>query len=208
MTARWKTFLGTATALALWGSAVSAQEHVGLWGAAEVSRTSLAFQPAAAESRPAVGIRVGTRFPVPGMRALSWLRYGVELAYGATDLFGMDERRDPFAFSHLDVGVQASVHPPSLPRVYAFARWGKRTAERLDAGLLWNYAGGGAAVGSGVEIPITPQGRGLDVGIHRLTGTFTTAERLSTTRDVDLGYRAWMLYLGWSGPLTIALPWQ
>lgn len=210
MTVRFGRLLAGVVGILLPGRDLGSQEHVGAWGALDVSRTLLAFRPAEASAKPAVGVRVGTRWRVPFAPALRQrVRWGVELAYGATDLRGMDEQRDAFAFSHLDAGLLASFRGvPGFPRLYVFGRGGNRTAERIDAGSVWNYAGTGHALGAGIEVPLTPRGRGLDVGVQRLAGDFTSAERLRVKRTIDVGYRAWMLYAGWSGPLTIGLPWQ
>jgi hypothetical protein len=122
----------------------------------------------------------------------------------------MNTATEPYAFSSVDVGPTLSYHLARRLRVYAFGRTGKHTAEFEDDGAVWNYAGGwGTAAGLGIEIPITREGRGLDLSVQWLQGRFGSRERLGELQpNVSVHYDAWRGAIGWSGPITISAPWR
>jgi hypothetical protein len=128
----------------------------------------------------------------------------------ATHLRGMDVNRDAFAYSTLDVGVRATyargrVRPYVEPR-RALVRTAELPESRSD---VLNYRGGGTAWAFGVEVPLAPSGRGLDLSVAIARGRFTEAERAAVQQPVSLRNRAVSVHVGWSGPFTgISLPWQ
>jgi len=158
------------------------------------------------------GIRIGFRARLPGGRATEALRLGIDGSVTVTNIRGMREK-DPYAFSSVDVGPTLSVHVLPKLRTYAFARVGKQTAELRENGDVWNYVAGWSgwptSMGGGVEVPVTREGRGPDVAVQWLRGTFDSRERLAEPgTSPNLRYHAWRLTVGWSGPITISLPWR
>lgn len=180
----------------------------GLTGFVVGGATQLSLGGGPAKGRGLGGLRLGWRFALP-RNAAPWLRFGPEVAFAVTDVGGMDSTSDAFSLGHLDGGLQASARLRPRLRLYGVGRYGKRAIELIDADQqVWNYAGGGYAAGGGIEIPLRPSGRGLDVGVNYLSGRFTRADRLKVYRDIDVAYQAWVFHLGWGGPVTIGLPWQ
>ena len=168
-----------------------------------------------------VGFDIGYRaeqlcfFNLPGIcwqryDALRPLRLTFHVAFMATDLRGMDPERDTYSYSHLDFGVRATYALANEWRPYLTARMGSRTTEQLGApNEVWNRVGSGSAFGAGLEIPVSPSGRGLDVGVTFLGGRFTEYEFMKTVTPSELSHRAVSFYVGWTGPFTgISLPWQ
>ena len=154
------------------------------------------------------GIRIGFRARLPAF-VPDAVRLGLDAALAITDFRGVNSATEPYAFSSFDVGPTLSVRAARRLRAYAFGRMGKHTAEFVDDGAVWNYAARGSAVGLGVELPITPEGRGLDLSLQRLQGRFGSRERLGELQpNVSLRYHAWRGAIGWSGPITISAPWR
>jgi hypothetical protein len=155
------------------------------------------------------GIRIGFRARLPERLAPDAVRLGLDGSVTVTNIRGMRDQ-DPFAFASVDVGPTLSVRLLRRLRTYAFARAGKQTAELRENGDVWNYAAGWAtSMGGGLELPITREGRGVDVAVQWLRGTFGSRERRGVVQpDVSMSYHAWRLAAGWSGPITISLPWR
>jgi hypothetical protein len=155
------------------------------------------------------GIRIGFRARLP-VFVPDALRLGLDGSLTVTDFRGMNTATEPYAFSSVDAGPTLSWRAARRLRVYAFGRMGKHTAEFEDDGAVWNYAAGwGTAAGLGIEIPITPEGRGLDLSVQWLQGRFGSRERLGELQpNVSVHYDAWRGAIGWSGPITISAPWR
>jgi hypothetical protein len=120
----------------------------------------------------------------------------------------MDSTTASFAFAHVDAGGIVTFRIARYLRLYGFGRYGGQRAEHLDNHEIWNYAGSGWATGVGIEVPLTPHGYGIDLGVQLPNGTFTDEERLKVIRGIRIPYRARMFYLGWGGPFTIDLFWR
>lgn len=211
-----------AAVVCLLGMASPAQaqrEHYGLSGSLAFSRTSLAFDSAAARARAGATVRLGLRVCALCLVDVEWLTITPALAFGITDVRGMSRDEDPYAFSRLDAGVQVGARLHRRARPYV-AWWfkNKRTAQIERDTLTYGEPGpardndwpidfvdpsGGDAWTVGVEIPITPRGRGFDLSFTTLRGTFTENEfRRKVIPAMRLGYRGWTASLGYSGPFT------
>jgi len=154
------------------------------------------------------GIRIGFRARLP-VFVPDAMRLGVDGSLAITDFRGINTATEPYAFSSVDVGPTLSWRAACRLRVYAFGRMGKHTAEFVDDGAVWNYTARGSAAGLGIELPITPEGRGLDLSVQRLQGRFGSRERLGELQtNVSVRYHAWRGAIGWSGPITISAPWR
>lgn len=205
-------------------SAGRSRNFGGLFAGAAVSSTWVSFGDDDASGRWAVRLDFGYRFRelcLPWLPVLCWQRVtalaplrltgGVTLV--ATDLRGMDPVRDRYAYANVDLALRASytVQWGRELRPYVEMRRGTRTAELVSptGSETWNYSGPGTAIGAGLELPITPTGRGLDLGIVSSRGRFSQYEYLGDPTGVDLPHRALIVHLGWSGPFSgISLPWQ
>lgn len=182
-------------------------EPTGLVGHVTFGGTRLVVDDAPLGTRVLGGLRLGWRSPI-WKGVAPRLRVGVEGSLEVTDIGGVDSTSDPYAFGVLDAGALVSFRVLRNLRVYGNGRFGKRAIERVDSDRqVWNWAGTGWSVGGGVELPLLGSGRGLDVGVHRLQGRFTRADRLKVYRDIDARYRAWTFHVGWGGPVDIGLPW-
>lgn len=189
--------------------AVVTTEPQGLTGFVIGGATGLTMAGRDMGNRGMGGLRLGWRFGLPGGIAPR-VRFGPEVSFAITDVGGLDTTSaDSYAFSQLGAGAQVSVRILHRLRVYGSGRIGKYTTELIDVDdRLWNYSGTGSSIGGGVEVPITPVGRGLDLGLTYARGRFTRGERLRNDRDTDVRFRAWAFHAGWGGPVTIGLPWQ
>jgi hypothetical protein len=182
---------------------------VGMVGSAFIAPTWLSVPGIATNRRGGGGLRIGFRARTSRSRGWNRIRYGLDGSVIVTDLEGMSDD-DPFAFASADVGPTLSLRVFRRVRSYATWRVGKQTMELRENGQVWNYAAGFASnVGLGVELPITPEGRGFDVGVQWLRGRFGSRDMpglLETGTSVE--YHAWRFNLGWSGPMTISAPWR
>ena len=215
--------LGILLALATVGSAQARPDrnYRGLVAGLAVSAVQVEFGDDDSSGKMAMQFDIGYRASqlcVVSLPVVCWQRYPAlrplrvtaHIAFLATDLRGMDPERDEFAFAHLDLGLRFSYALKNDMRPYLTVRSGTRTAEQLGApNEVWNRVGSGTALGAGVEIPFTPTGRGLDVGVTTLRGRFTEYEFLKTVTPSELKHRAIVVHVGWTGPFTgISLPWQ
>lgn len=200
-----------------------AQEYQGIWMGLGAARTALTLDSAPTRSRWGTSIRAGFR-----VCAFCWANYrklsatpGITLNF--TDVRGMTRGKDPFAFSRLDFGVQVAWEVGSV-RLYAMPLFmnGRTTeierdtvtrGEPVDSSRIWplNYIDeNGKFTGAfGLEIPITPQGRGLDISVTpAVRGNFEKYEFRSIMTPTKLGYKGWVVTVAWSGPFRGGLPWQ
>lgn len=201
--------------LLLLPTAASAQqpdavEPTGMVGSAFAATTWLSLPQASTKQRGGGGLRIGFRARTSRSPGWNRIRWGLDGSVIVTDLEGMNPEKDPFAFSSADVGPALSVRVAGHLRTYAHLRFGKQTMELAENDQIWNYAAGGAAnLGLGLELPLTPEGRGVDVAIHYLRGEFGSRERLGILETgTRVRYHAWRVALGWSGPMTISAPWR
>jgi hypothetical protein len=162
--------------------------------------------------RNGFSVRLGARICASCLWNTDRLSVTPSLAFGATDVRGLDVGSHPFAFSRLDLGVQLAVRAAKYVRPYVSTwRRNARSAERVDPdGVLRNYSGSnGTATTAGIEFPWTAEGRGPDVSVTWLSGRFTKAESRGFGRPANVPYRGWALTIGWSGPFTgSGLPWR
>lgn len=192
-------------------------ERSGLDASLAFGNTALRLDGVREGERPGTLVfRIGVRLRPPvkwGGRVLSLTPH---VAYTTTDVRGVSPD-EPFAFSHLDYGLQLSARVARHLRPYAIWRFsGKRTIERIERDTTFNlWGGGGRGGGFGVEIPITRGGRGLDVGFTTLTGRFDTIEWIDRGIGDDVEfptsrhYRARVVWVGWSGAFRGSdLPWR
>ena len=201
--------------LALTPAALSAQlprdtlNPTGMVGGVFFAPMTLSRGGASVGERGGGGIRIGFRARLPDF-VPDAVRLGLDASVTITDFLGLNTSEETYAFSSADIGPTLSVHVARRVRVYAFGRTGKHTAEFVDDGAVWNYAAGlGTSTGLGVELPITPEGRGLDVSVQWLHGRFGSRERLGVIEpSASLRYSAWRGTIGWSGPMTISAPWR
>lgn len=192
-----------AASVAAQSSAASPREsglHAGLaFGGADVS-----FGDAPGETHMAWRVDFGWRW--------KWKAIAITPKAGliSTHLRGMDPIGDSFAYANVDVALRVTALPRWRIRPYAEVRRGTHTAERLDANAdVLNYSGTGTAFGAGLEIPLTPQGRGLEIGFNMARGRYDDIELRRTHTPADLRSRSVSLFVGWSGRFTgISLPWQ
>ena len=186
-------------------------EHRWLSGGAAYTRTALDLGDTNAV-RNGYSIRLGARACASCLWNSERISVTPSIAFGATDVRGLDVGRHPFAFSRLDVGVQLAARVAKYLRPYV-STWLKnsRSAERVDPdGLLRNYSGSnGAATTAGIEFPWTAEGRGPDVSMTWLSGRFTKTESRGFGSPAAVEYRGWALTIGWSGPFSgSGLPWR
>ena len=201
--------------LSLAPAALSAQlprdtlNPTGMVGAVFFAPMTLSRAGTSAGERGGGGLRIGFRARLPAF-VPNTMRLGLDGAIAITDFGGVNTTKETYAFSSADVGPTLSVRVARRVRTYAFMRTGKHTAEFVEDGVVWNYAAGlGTATGLGVELPITPEGRGLDVSVQWLRGRFGSRERLGVIEpSATLRYDAWRATIGWSGPMTISAPWR
>jgi hypothetical protein len=229
-----RSFFWAMTAIALGQRAAAAQpadttrqrNYAGLSAGALVSSVWVAFEHEASSGRWGGRLDFGYRIrslclewaPIlcwQRSAALAPLRLTPHLSLFATDVRGMDVDRDKYAYAVVDKGLRVSYALPGTRelRPYFDVMSGKRTAERRAPAPLvrrvWNYTGGGSALGIGLEIPVARSGRGLDVGVTWIRGRFTQYEFLKADSAADVRHRAVAVHVGWSGPFSgISLPWQ
>jgi hypothetical protein len=198
------------------------RDYKGLWAGAAVASTWVGIGDGETSGRWGGRFDFGYRarqvcinwMPLLCWQRVSWLkplRLTGGLTLFATDVRGMDPERDDYAFSNVDFTARASYPSVGEKRLYVEARRGTRTAELLAPNRTetWNYSGSGVTLGWGIEIPITPSGRGLEIGVTYGKGRFTKYEFLELEYPADLAYRATVVHVGWSGPFSGAsLPWQ
>jgi hypothetical protein len=201
-------------------------DSVGLFAGLSGSLVGLEFGGASSDQQKAVAFHLGYRFLPFGWlcngksglcRAIAPLRLTPQLGYGATHVLGMKAPGDAYAFSFIDVpGLSATYPLGKRALLSVIVRRGKHTAERFENGDVVNYWGsGGSTLGIALEIPRVASGRGLEVALLRLRGTFDSVESRNEDRTdkvillANVSYRALVLQVGWSGPFTgISLPWR
>ncbi len=168
------------------------------------------------------GLRTAPVAPLCGSRtggACRWLsRFTVapHASLGATHLQGINPQAGESAFSSFEVlGVRAGL--PITRRIvpYVLYRRGTHSSEQFENGDVVNLWGPGSTRGAGIEVPLTPLGRGFSIAWTEQRGRFDSVE----TRDVvqqrkvisrtSRPFRATAWQIGWSGPFTgVTWPWQ
>ena len=153
------------------------------------------------------GYRVG--------RDAGWLnrvRLTPQLELMATNLRGVDIGSQPFAYASLETSLRLSARMATRLRVFGdISRGLVQTAEvPLPDTRILNYSGsGGRGWAVGFEIPITPQGRGIEVRVHHVSGRFSQYEYQHDITAADMLHSATSVFVGWSGRFTgISLPWR
>jgi hypothetical protein len=217
--------LGFAIAVALPTAAAQAQSvdrnYDGLVAGLAVSRVDLALGDASWSAKMGGQFDLGyrmTQFCPVNLPVLCWQRYAplqplrvtAHIAFLATDLRGMDPESDRYAYAHLNFGLRFTYALANEMRPYLTLRTGSHTAETVGApNEVWNRVGSGTAFGLGLEIPLTPTGRGLDIGFTHSKGNFAEYEFMKTVTPWETKFRAVVFFIGWTGPFTgISLPWQ
>lgn len=149
----------------------------------------------------------GYRFPLWG--PLQAIRLTPKVSLLATHVGGMDPSKDTYAFASVDLAVRATFAKGRI-RPYIDARKASQAAERLDDQFhILNYKGSGTAWSGGVEIPISPSGRGVELGVTVANGRFTEFEHQKLPGEADLSHKSITWHVGWSGSFTgISLPWR
>jgi hypothetical protein len=178
-------------------------EHSGFSGSLGLAPTRFSIGGGEEMGRVGVGATLGVRLR-PFSR-LPRLRFTPHVAFSATHFAGIGED-DATAFSSLDAGLRVSYRAGRHLRPFVAVRTGNRFAERMESGALINYSGSGRGWGAGIEIPVTPLGRGPELALYRLSGRFDTTEAMRREAPVDVEYEAWSVSLSWSGPFTGSTP--
>ncbi len=175
-------------------------ERYGIIGAVAYGAVSLSLNSATYQSKGMLSSRFGFRIDPLWFTKVHGFRLTPHIAYAVTDFRGMSAG-DAYAFSDINAGIELSYRVHRRLRPYIFGRRGSHSAEHVDAGQIWNYSGHGTGGGGGLEIPILAGGSGFDFGFRSESGHFGDAERLKVHRPIDVGFRARIWYLGWSGSL-------
>lgn len=206
---------GAGVALVFLPLVVQAQrrsDYYWLSGGLSYSRFALEVGDASRASRNGATIRMGLRICALCAVRIKRLTITPGLAYGFTDLRGLDVGDEPYAFSRLDFGVQAAFTIPGT-RVRPYVSiWPKaqRTSELANAnGSVENYKDedGESATTYGIEVALTREGRGLDLSVTSLEGVFRKNE--PSTPLPPIPYKGRVISIGWSGSFTGAgLPWR
>jgi hypothetical protein len=201
-------------------------DTVGIFAGLAWSPVSLEFGGASSERQNAVAIHLGYRFLPFGWLCkgksgvcgvIAPLRLTPQLGYGATHVLGLKAPGDAYAFSFIDLPGLVTTYPlGDAVLLSLIVRSGKHTAERFQDGDVVNYWGsGGGTLGVALEFPLVASGRGIEVALLRMRGTFDSVESRNEDRSdkvilpANVSYRVLMLQVGWSGPFTgISLPWQ
>jgi hypothetical protein len=181
-------------------------EHSGLSASLGVAPVQFDLGGGDGTGRFGIGASLGVR--IRPLATLCKLRVTPHVAFSATHLYGVEDEGEA-AFSSLDAGVRVSYRATRHLRPFATVRAGSRFAERMESGTPINYSGSGRGWGAGIEFPVTPQGRGPELAVYRLSGRFDTTEWRRVELPTDVEYRAWSVSLAWSGPFTgITPPWR
>jgi hypothetical protein len=211
----FKTFLGALlVAVPLVGGAQQRSDYYWASGGISYSRFEVEMGDAEQSGRNGMTILMGLRICVLCAVRVKRLTLTPGLAYGITDVRGLDVEREPYAFSRLDFGAQLAYTIPATRLRPYVSIWTKpqRTSELPGPqGSVQNYQdkGGVRAYSYGLEIPLTPEGRGLDISVTPIKGVFTEREPLAIPPGGEIPYRGHIISIGWSGPFTGAgLPWR
>lgn len=189
-------------------------DYYWLSGGLAYSRFSMELGDAPSASRNGMSIRMGLRICVLCALGVKRLTVTPGLVYGITDLRGVDPPDEPYAFSRLDFGAQVAYTIPRARLRPYVSLWpaARRTTEVATAGsTIQNYrdTSGDPATTFGLEIPITPEGRGIDINFTAFRGSFTEREPSDIPAGSQLKYKGRVISIGWSGPFTGAgLPWR
>lgn len=176
-------------------------ERSGLIASIAAGRAALSLGSGAFQTRRMLSTRAGLRFNPLWRTSNNSVRMMLHAAVAVTDIAGMDPKKDPYALSDVEGGLEGSVRLHPHLRPYVFYRLGTHTAEHFDNEQVFNYSGSGNSKGLGFEIPILAGGSGLDLGFRIGSGRFNKAERLAQKHDIDVSYRERIWYVGWSGSL-------
>jgi hypothetical protein len=187
---------------------------------------SVAFDGGRAERNSGVALHFGARLTPPpwlcdssrsvACRAVRRLQVTPHVAIAATHLRGLNPATDRYAFSYVDkFGLKAAYPVRPRFRLTAILRTGARAAELSENNDVVNYWGAGSTIGGGLEIPLTGEGRGVELAVVRTTGRFDQREIRNAVlgekeiQPADLPFRAVAIQIGWSGPFTgITPPWR
>jgi hypothetical protein len=155
------------------------------------------------------GFDFGWRFDLPS-KLLSRISVTPKFSMTATHLRGLGESDGPFAYASFGLGLRTTFRVSKV-RVFFDALRESQTAELPAANQQsLNYSGPShLGWGAGVEIPLTKQGRGIQIGVRRETGTFSSVEKQGVETNATLEHRATVMFVGWCGRFTgISLPWR
>ena len=161
-------------------------------------RTNVRLADSALAADNALRLEAGYRMRLPLPRSWPMLALTPHVSLAITDVRGISLGSPKVAFSHVDLGTQLTARIGAV-RPYVSWRVGKRTIERTERGVPINYWGTGQAMVSGVEIPLTRSGRGIDLAMTRLSGRLTTRQLVKAEDPASLGISGWLFTVGWSG---------
>lgn len=183
-------------------------------GGLSYSRIELEMGDAERAGRNGITVRMGVRICVLCAMRVKRLTLTPGLAYGITDVRGLDVGEEPYAFSRLDFGAQLAYTIPATrlrPYISAWTKPQRSSELPGPQGSVQNYRDkdGDRAFTYGVEIPLTREGRGLDLSVTPVKGIFREREPLPIPTNGTIPYRGHIISIGWSGPFTGAgLPWR
>ena len=188
-------------------SASSAEPLRGINAGVSFGGIAVAFDDEARVSHFAWRVEGGYRFALWG--PLRPVRLTPKLSLLATHVGGMNPSKDSDAYASVDLALRATLAKWRI-RPYVEPRKATQTAELLDRrSRILNYKGSGTAWSVGIEIPISPSGRGFELGVTVENGRFTEFEYQKAITPADVSHKAVAFHVGWSGPFTgISLPWR
>ncbi len=179
----------------------------GLHAGVSFGAIGVSFGEAERVSHFAWRVEGGYRFALWG--PFRSIRLTPKVSLLATHVGGMNRSQDTYAYASVDVAVRATLAKWRI-RPYIDARKASQAAELLDdQSRILNYKGSGTAWSGGVEIPISPSGRGVELGVTIANGRFTEFEHQKLPGAADLSHKSVAVHVGWSGSFTgISLPWR
>jgi hypothetical protein len=191
--------LALGAALLLFAGSSGAQEYQGLNGSLSVGHASWTFQDTT-QSALSAGLTAGYRMRIHGLGRYTTITPHVALTF--TEVAGMSWRSRSTAFSRVEAGLQLAAPVWHDARLYALARTGKGTFEKMSAGQPANYFGGGRALGVGVEVPVLGRcDNAVELSVVRATGETSVVEVADVKPDAPYvrSYSSTIIALAWSG---------
>jgi hypothetical protein len=190
--------------------APSEEPAIGLNAGVSFGMVAVSFDEADAVRHSSYRLEAGVKLPAWRHGWLRQLHLTPKLGLHATHIGGMDPDEDTYAYSSVDLAVRASYARWRLRPFVEFRKGVTQTGERLSGGgRILNFKGAGKGVGAGIQVPISPTGRGVELGISVLDGAFDSYEFEAAVFPAQLRHRAVAFHVGWSGLFTgISLPWQ
>lgn len=181
----------------------------GLHATAAAGTISVSVDDAAAVRRAIWRLEIGWRFDPEWLRGVDVTQ---KLGLGVTGLRGIDPQEDTLGYSSVGFATRAVATRHHRLRPYLEGRWPEwHTAEIAGpSDTVSNYLGRGWSVSVGIEVPITPQGRGLDISLVWSRGRFTSLDTdPDDAPERDVRHTSVALLVGWFGRFTgISLPWR